>query len=64
MTKGLLRPTVEELMDAHLDITAPACVDIQIKENGRVIWVNVNGVCILRICRIPCLEVQDNRKRG
>lgn len=46
----------------QLDITKPDIgVDITIKEDGKIIWVNVDGICILRICQIPNLIVQDRR---
>jgi len=43
------------------DITAPEDVQIQIHEDGKVIWVNVNGICALRCCQIENLQVEDNR---
>lgn len=37
-----------------LDITAPAHgVEVQIRLDGKVLWVNVDGVLRLRICQIP-----------
>ena len=35
----------------QLDITAPTDVDITIREDGQVVWINVDGICVLRICR-------------
>lgn len=41
---------------SQMDITAPEVgVDIQIKEDKSVIWISVDGVCVLRICQIPTL---------
>jgi len=37
-----------------LDITAPSHVEIEIREDGHVVWVNVDGECVLRACRIDC----------
>lgn len=39
-------------MEDFKDITAPQAVQVELKENGRVLWVNVNGKCVLRICQI------------
>jgi hypothetical protein len=37
-------------------------VQIQIKEDGSIVWVNVDGVCIARIvCASKLVEVEDNR---
>jgi hypothetical protein len=49
----------------HQDITKPdAGVDIQIRTkgtSGTTIHINVDGVCVLRVCQIPYLEMQiDN----
>ena len=41
----------------QLDITAPDVVEVNVSENGRVLWVNVNGECALRCCRIGHIEV-------
>ena len=51
---------VSEIEDIkQLDITAPKeLVEIQIREDEKVIWVNVDGICCLRICQIPKLVVQ------
>lgn len=54
---GLLNPTTEQLMDAHLDITAVESVQIEVKDDNSVLWINVDGICVLRICRITRLEL-------
>lgn len=44
-----------------LDITKPATpVEVHIQKNG-VLHVNTEGRCVLRICRIPDLIVEDER---
>lgn len=37
-----------------LDITGAKDVEIQVGQanNGKVIWINVDGICVLRVCRI------------
>jgi hypothetical protein len=62
--KNLLNPTFGELEASVIDITNAECVDIQISYKGDIIWVNVNGVCVLRICRIGHFHLDDFRKRG
>jgi hypothetical protein len=44
-----------------LDITAPKAVEISIGRGGRVIWVNTEDGCVLRITQIPELTVVDER---
>lgn len=45
-----------------LDITAPKLVQVQVSNNGRL-WVNVDGVCRLRVCKAGDIEVADNYKK-
>ena len=50
-----------------LDVTGPTTgeVEVSIREDGRVLWVNVGGVCLLRICRIVGeVQIDDRRKHG
>lgn len=43
------------------DITAPEFVEIAIRDDGAVIWINVDGVTALRACRIKNLVLTDYR---
>lgn len=45
------------LAEEQLDLTAPVNVDIQIREDKKVIWIHVNGITILRCCRIGTLTI-------
>ena len=53
--------TVETLEDklvrAHVDITAPRGVEVAYSADRKVLWVNVDGICVLRCCRIEDLKV-------
>lgn len=40
-----------------VDITAPKTVEIQVRQDGKVVWVNVDGNCKLRCCRINELKL-------
>ena len=46
----------QALIDAHVDVTGAAHVQVTTNEDKTVLWVNVNGVCLLRICRIEHYE--------
>jgi len=36
-----------------MDITNPqANIEVQLSDNRQVLWVNIGGICRLRICRI------------
>jgi hypothetical protein len=53
----------EHIGKQMIDITAPdKSVEVSIRKDGTVIWVNVDGVCKLRICQIPHLVIDDRRK--
>jgi hypothetical protein len=44
------------------DITEPQHgVQVQVRGDGQVLWVHVDGVTVLRICRVKNLEIQDDR---
>ena len=50
----------------HNDCAAKKGVEIQIRHDGLVIWVNVDGVCVARILTtglIP-IVVEDNREQN
>jgi hypothetical protein len=46
-----------------LDITAPKLVEVQIRHDQKVIWVNVNGTCALRCCQVEHLVLPDDIER-
>ena len=52
--------------DRFLDITAPmGPVEIEVKDDGSVIWVHTDGRTVLRICRITDeVIVNDHRGEG
>lgn len=46
-----------------VDITAPELgVEIDVRHDGKVIWVAVDGVTVLRICQIPAVSLTDRRR--
>lgn len=46
-----------------LDLTAPARVEIDIRADRKVVWINIDGVCRLRACRIGELIVTDQGRK-
>lgn len=49
---------------AMVDITGADIVQIRVSPNGRTIWVNREEACLLRICRIEQLVIDDMRQIG
>jgi hypothetical protein len=50
-----------------LDITAPLeninDIEITIRKDGKVVWINAEGYCLFRICQIPGrIIIKDERK--
>jgi hypothetical protein len=45
-----------------IDITGPFTVQIQIRGDGKVVWVNTENGCVLRLCNIQLLEIIDERE--
>lgn len=62
-TIPLSNELMQELMESMLDITGAAIVEVLDGPSplGRVLWVNVNGVCVLRICQIQSLTMPNVR---
>lgn len=56
--KHLLKPTYSQLEKAAVDITSPKAVEVSYSKDG-VFWVNVDGICLLRICRPDYLQIVD-----
>ena len=47
------------------DITAPKYpVEVDIRNDGEVLWVNVDGKCVLRICQMSGLILCDKRNKA
>lgn len=46
------------------DYTSPATVEVEIRADGKVVWVTVDGVTRLRACRIGELVITDNREEA
>lgn len=44
-----------------VDISEPRHVEVRVRNDGKVVWINVDGTCVLRCCKIKKLEVVDER---
>lgn len=44
--------SVERYDDGLLDISGAKHVEVQLRQDGKVLWVNKDGRCVLRICMI------------
>ena len=51
------------LTSAQTDWTGAKVCEISIREDGKIVWINVEGVCLLRVCRIENLVLDDRRKK-
>jgi hypothetical protein len=47
--------------EGMVDVTAPQVVEISIRYDGKVVWVNVDGICRFRSCQIGTLILEDKR---
>lgn len=59
-----INPTTEEILELNkkmLDITGADEVEILIRNDGKVIWININSVCVFRACKIKNLILNDRR---
>ena len=46
------------------DIRAPQSVQVTIRADGKVLWVDVDGACRLRCCKIGRFEIDDLREEA
>lgn len=51
-------------MEEMVDLSNPTDVEVLIRQDGKTLWINVDGVCRLRICNIKGLEINDARETG
>jgi len=57
----LLKPTVDELIHHTMDITQPG--DVEVAYSDKTVWINIDDICILRICRMSSLTITDLRTK-
>lgn len=65
--QGFNKPTHDDLMRMAIDIANPRLeVEVQTSEEGDRLWINVDGVCILRIQHIKpgVLKLPSNKENG
>ena len=56
-------PTMTMKNTQMLDITAPEHgVQVEVRTDGKVLWVHVDGITVLRICQMPRLDIEDARQ--
>jgi len=48
-------------MSKQVDVTGADVVEISIREDGKVVWINVDGMCACRVCRIGEIIIDDRR---
>jgi hypothetical protein len=61
MAKDLDEYKSQVMVDTLVDITAPQNVEIKIRSDGKVVWINIDGVCRLRACQVPKIDIIDAR---
>lgn len=60
--KSLHNPTPDQIIEAFVDVTGADHVEVAADMPRGVLWININGVCLLRICQIKELETRDAGK--
>lgn len=60
----MIRPSMEALVKRALDVSGPDVgVEVEIREDGTVVWVSVDGVTLLRVGQCPRIDVVDHRRK-
>lgn len=60
-TNNLLRRQLEEAKKM-IDITGGVVVEVEIRQDGKVVWLHVNGRTVARACQIEALHISDHRE--
>jgi|GEM_PF-6770842 len=53
-----------QLLNSHVDVTGAEVVEVSYSRDaaGRsVLWLNVNGICLVRVCRINTLMINGDQ---
>lgn len=53
---------MKRMIGQMIDITSPEIVQIQIRGDSKVVWVNVNGECVLRCCQVRAIDLVYERE--
>lgn len=54
--------SIRQLTEAMVDVAGAHSVQVEINKKARVLHINVNGVCLLRVQQIEVLEVTSSAK--
>ena len=46
-----------------IDLINPEYVEVEISEQAKILWVNVDGECVLRACRVGNFKLIDRRRK-
>jgi len=58
----LNNPNFDEVIENQMDISNVDCIEITVRNDRKVVWINLNGVCVVRICNIKQLIVDKEIK--
>lgn len=58
------KPEARELMESALDISEPKAVQVITSPTEDTLWVNVDGICVLRISKISTGTLQIEVPNG
>lgn len=61
MNKGTTYFTNEPVIGPQIDVVSPEIVQVEVRRDGEVVWVNVDGVCRLRISTPKQVTIIDPR---
>ncbi|GAH06849.1 unnamed protein product [marine sediment metagenome] len=53
---------IKGVVQKQLDVIGAEHIQVRISEDGKTLWVNNEFVCLLRVCRIKNLHLQDDRR--
>jgi hypothetical protein len=62
--KNRTKKDMEIKVTEMLDINGPEQVEVLLRADHKVLWVNIEGICRLRVCNIQNFEFRDEKYPG
>ena len=52
----------DQIQTNHVDVTGAKSIEVIVRQDGTVLWVNINGVCAMRVCQAEKIVVRDESR--
>lgn len=56
------KDTFKNLVESAVDVNGAKKVEVQIDGKRDILWVNINDVCVLRVCKVQEFAIEQVSK--